>query len=43
MTNFQKSGGKTFKGNKCQVDEVIDVISVVMDAALLAGRVLHKP
>ncbi|XWS52301.1 hypothetical protein CRYUN_Cryun11dG0056200 [Craigia yunnanensis] len=43
MTNFQKSGGKTFKGNKCQVDEVIDVISVVMEAALLAGRVLHKP
>ncbi|XWS73335.1 hypothetical protein CRYUN_Cryun02cG0119400 [Craigia yunnanensis] len=43
MTNFQKSGGRTFKGNKCQVDEVIDVISVVMEAALLAGRVLHKP
>ncbi|XP_017982024.1 PREDICTED: phospholipase A2-alpha isoform X1 [Theobroma cacao] len=43
MTNFQKSGGRTFKGNKCQVDEVIDVITVVMDAALLAGRVLHKP
>ncbi|XP_021276903.1 phospholipase A2-alpha [Herrania umbratica] len=43
MANFQKSGGRTFKGNKCQVDEVIDVINVVMEAALLAGRVLHKP
>ncbi|XP_022756561.1 phospholipase A2-alpha [Durio zibethinus] len=43
MTNFQKFGGTSFKGNKCQVEEVIDVISVVMEAALLAGRVLHKP
>ncbi|XVF69880.1 hypothetical protein PTKIN_Ptkin11bG0116400 [Pterospermum kingtungense] len=43
MINFQKSGAKTFKGNKCQVDDVIDVITAVMEAALLAGRVLHKP
>ncbi|KAJ0086605.1 phospholipase A2-alpha-like isoform X1 [Pistacia vera] len=43
MTNFLKSGGQTFKGNTCQVDDVIEVISVVMKAALLAGRVLHKP
>ncbi|KAK1554493.1 hypothetical protein Q3G72_013001 [Acer saccharum] len=43
MTNFQKTGGHSFKGNTCSVDEVIDVITAVMDAALLAGRVLHKP
>ncbi|XP_031248819.1 phospholipase A2-alpha-like isoform X2 [Pistacia vera] len=38
-----KNRGQTFKGNTCQVDDVIEVISVVMKAALLAGRVLHKP
>ncbi|KAG6740022.1 hypothetical protein POTOM_057656 [Populus tomentosa] len=43
MNNFRNSGAHTFKGNKCQADEVIDVISVVMEAALLAGRALHKP
>ncbi|GMH03152.1 hypothetical protein Nepgr_004991 [Nepenthes gracilis] len=43
MEKFKKSGGHTFKGNKCQVDEVIDVINVVMEAALIAGSVFHKP
>ncbi|WCJ28742.1 Phospholipase A2 family protein [Euphorbia peplus] len=43
MTKFKNTNGQTFKGNMCQVDEVIEVISVVMEAALLAGRVLHKP
>ncbi|GAB4838265.1 Phospholipase A2-alpha [Ancistrocladus abbreviatus] len=43
MAGFRMAGEHTFKGNKCQVDEVIDVINLVMDAALLAGRVLHKP
>lgn len=43
MANFQKAGAHSFKGNTCSVNEVIDVISAVMDAALLAGRVLHKP
>ncbi|KAJ6992636.1 galacturonokinase [Populus alba x Populus x berolinensis] len=42
MSNF-KTGARTFKGNKCRADEVIHVISVVMEAALLAGRALHKP
>ncbi|KAJ6699774.1 PHOSPHOLIPASE A2-like protein 2-RELATED [Salix purpurea] len=42
MNKF-KTGARTFKGNKCKVNEVIDVISVVMEAALLAGRALHKP
>ncbi|XP_050234420.1 phospholipase A2-alpha isoform X2 [Mercurialis annua] len=37
MGNFKKTGGHTFKGNKCDVNDVIDVISLVMDAALLAG------
>ncbi|CAK7345526.1 unnamed protein product [Dovyalis caffra] len=43
MNNFKALGEHTFKGNKCQADEVIEVISVVMEAALLAGRALHKP
>ncbi|EEF38745.1 phospholipase A2-alpha [Ricinus communis] len=43
MNDFKNKGGHTFKGSKCQVDEVIDVISVVMEAALIAGRYLHKP
>ncbi|KAJ7973708.1 Phospholipase A2 family protein [Quillaja saponaria] len=43
MNNFRNSKAPTFKGNKCQADEVIQVISAVMEAALLAGRVLHKP
>ncbi|KAJ4762706.1 Phospholipase A2 [Rhynchospora pubera] len=33
----------TFKGNKCLMRDVIEVISVVIEAAVLAGRVLHKP
>ncbi|XP_062214836.1 phospholipase A2 homolog 3-like isoform X2 [Phragmites australis] len=33
----------TFEGNKCMIDEVIDVISLVIEAAVIAGRVLHKP
>ncbi|TKY60783.1 Phospholipase A2-alpha [Spatholobus suberectus] len=43
MQKFKNSGAPTFKGNTCQVDDVIEVINVVMEAALLAGRVLHKP
>ncbi|KAK9099723.1 hypothetical protein Scep_023153 [Stephania cephalantha] len=43
MDMFLKSGGYTFKGNKCDVEEVVDIISVVIEAALLAGRILHKP
>ncbi|XP_043712400.1 phospholipase A2-alpha [Telopea speciosissima] len=43
MEYFKNSGGHTFKGNKCSVEEVIDVITVVMEAALLAGKVFHKP
>ncbi|XP_038878664.1 phospholipase A2-alpha [Benincasa hispida] len=43
MENFKRSKSAPFKGNKCEVDEVIDVISFVMEAALIAGRVFHKP
>lgn len=43
MNNFKNSKAPTFKGNTCDVDDVIEVIHVVMEAALLAGRVLHKP
>ncbi|KAL3744364.1 hypothetical protein ACJRO7_013606 [Eucalyptus globulus] len=42
MTNFKNSRGRTFKGSKCEVEDV-DVLSIVMEAALLAGRYLHKP
>ncbi|KAI4352715.1 hypothetical protein L6164_006937 [Bauhinia variegata] len=43
MDNFKNSGAPSFKGNQCQVDDVIEVVKIVMEAALLAGRVLHKP
>lgn len=43
MQKFKNSRGATFMGNTCEVDDVIEVINVVMEAALLAGRVLHKP
>ncbi|THU60878.1 hypothetical protein C4D60_Mb07t17370 [Musa balbisiana] len=32
------SGKGTFRGNKCMVEEVMDVITLVIEAALLAGR-----
>lgn len=38
-----RDGTGTFEGNKCMIDEVIDVITVVIEAAVVAGRVLHKP
>lgn len=40
---FRDSDEPTFKGNKCIVQEVADVISAVIEAAVLAGRALHKP
>ncbi|XP_006651732.1 phospholipase A2 homolog 3-like [Oryza brachyantha] len=38
-----RQGSSTFEGNKCMIDEVIDVISLVIEAAVVAGRLLHKP
>ncbi|KAF8033900.1 hypothetical protein BT93_C0238 [Corymbia citriodora subsp. variegata] len=43
MTNFKNLGGRTFEGSKCPVEDVVEVLSVVIEAALLAGRYLHKP
>ena len=43
MAEFRNSKGKTFKGNKCHVQDVVEVITLVMEAALVAGRYLHKP
>ncbi|KAL3744398.1 hypothetical protein ACJRO7_013639 [Eucalyptus globulus] len=43
MTDFKNLGGRTFTGSKCLVEDVVDVLSVVIEAALLAGRYLHKP
>ncbi|GKV00366.1 hypothetical protein SLEP1_g13061 [Rubroshorea leprosula] len=43
MDNFQKSGAPTFPGNKCDPAEVVNEISVVIEAALVAGRYLHRP
>ncbi|KAK3435760.1 hypothetical protein EUGRSUZ_C00463 [Eucalyptus grandis] len=43
MTNFKKLGGRTFEGSKCQVEDVVNILCVVMEATLLAGRYLHKP
>ncbi|XP_039126866.1 phospholipase A2-alpha-like [Dioscorea cayenensis subsp. rotundata] len=43
IEKYKKSGAASFKGNKCMVQEVVDVITIVIEAALLAGRVLHKP
>ncbi|KAK8951639.1 Phospholipase A2-alpha [Platanthera zijinensis] len=43
ITRLREKEAPSFKGNKCMVQEVADVIAVVIEAALLAGRVLHKP
>ncbi|MQL71479.1 hypothetical protein Taro_003802 [Colocasia esculenta] len=43
IRQFRDSGRPTFKANKCSVDEVVDLITLVMEAALVAGRVFHKP
>uniref|UniRef100_A0A7N1A2Z0 phospholipase A2 n=1 Tax=Kalanchoe fedtschenkoi TaxID=63787 RepID=A0A7N1A2Z0_KALFE len=43
MQSFKRSGAHSFEGSTCDSDQVIDVISVAIKAALLAGRFLHKP
>ncbi|KAL2928861.1 Phospholipase A2-alpha [Bienertia sinuspersici] len=43
MDQFKASGGHSFKGSKCDANDVIQVIKVVMEAALLAGKVFKKP
>jgi hypothetical protein len=34
---------KTFEGNTCSADDVSDIISSVVEAAVVAKRVLNKP
>ncbi|XP_004299775.1 PREDICTED: phospholipase A2-alpha isoform X2 [Fragaria vesca subsp. vesca] len=43
MSQFKNAEGRTFKGSKCKVEDVVEVITIVMEAALFAGRYLHKP
>ncbi|CAH9076102.1 unnamed protein product [Cuscuta epithymum] len=43
MTTFEKSNALTFKGNTCDVEEVVNIISDVIDAAIIAGKIFHKP
>ncbi|KAK4478934.1 hypothetical protein RD792_014441, partial [Penstemon davidsonii] len=43
VERFRKSGAPSFKGNTCDVDTVVKVITDVMDAAILAGKVFGKP
>ncbi|XP_040373599.1 phospholipase A2-alpha isoform X1 [Rosa chinensis] len=43
MSQFKNAKGRTFKGSKCKVEDVVEVITIVMEAALFAGRYLHKP
>ncbi|KNA21363.1 hypothetical protein SOVF_043530 [Spinacia oleracea] len=43
MDNFRAAGGHTFKGSTCDANDVIEVIKIVMEAALLAGRIFKKP
>nr|XP_043629090.1 phospholipase A2-alpha [Erigeron canadensis] len=43
VQRFKKAGSRTFKGNTCDVNDVTTTISAVMDAAVLAGRYIHKP
>ncbi|KAF3323797.1 phospholipase A2-alpha [Carex littledalei] len=39
----KKAGQKMFEGNTCSAEEVSDVISSVVEAAVVAKRVLNKP
>ncbi|XP_071729711.1 phospholipase A2-alpha-like [Rutidosis leptorrhynchoides] len=43
VERFKKSGSNTFKGNTCDANDVTSTITLVMDAAVLAGRYIHKP
>ncbi|KFK23208.1 hypothetical protein AALP_AAs65882U000100 [Arabis alpina] len=43
MDNFRDTKQPTFKGNECNAKGVIQVISIVMEAAVFAGKVFGKP
>ncbi|XP_068661122.1 phospholipase A2-alpha-like [Aristolochia californica] len=41
ITRFRNSGEATFQGNKCSVSQVVDEIYGVIEAALVAGSIIH--
>ncbi|KMZ75696.1 Phospholipase A(2) [Zostera marina] len=41
INDFKKSGQPTFHGNTCSVPVVVDVISVIIEAAIVAGKIVH--
>ena len=43
MESFKAAGAHRFKGSTCDANDVIHIIQLVMDAALLAGGVFKKP
>ncbi|GMQ06768.1 hypothetical protein CsSME_00051220 [Camellia sinensis var. sinensis] len=43
IDKFKRSGESTFTGNTCLVEDVTKLITLVIDAALVARRYLHKP
>ncbi|KAH7849959.1 hypothetical protein Vadar_025667 [Vaccinium darrowii] len=43
IATFKRSGGKAFNGSTCSVGEVTEVMTVVIEAAVRAGRYLHEP
>ncbi|KAK4483743.1 hypothetical protein RD792_010945 [Penstemon davidsonii] len=43
VERYRESGAPSFKGNTCDVDEVIKVINDVMRAAIVAGKAFGKP
>ncbi|XP_057545481.1 phospholipase A2-alpha [Amaranthus tricolor] len=43
MESFKAAGAHSFKGSTCDANDVIHIIQLVMDAALLAGGVFKKP
>ncbi|KAG6384831.1 hypothetical protein SASPL_153650 [Salvia splendens] len=43
VDSFKKSRAPSFKGNTCDVDDVVKSINNAMKAAIVAGRVFGKP
>ncbi|KAF5934765.1 hypothetical protein HYC85_025894 [Camellia sinensis] len=43
IDKFKRSRESTFTGNTCLVEDVTKLITLVIDAALVARRYLHKP
>ncbi|XP_042034514.1 phospholipase A2-alpha-like isoform X2 [Salvia splendens] len=43
VDSFKKSRAPTFKGNTCEIGDVIQAINNAMKAAIVAGRIFGKP